>query len=81
MGFTTGTPSCSTNLSPFYLLPPLPLPLPPSLPPSLLPSLPLSAYAEYFLMDASEAYAPIMATVHEKIYLSKVCDVMITSSQ
>jgi DNA (cytosine-5)-methyltransferase 1 len=31
-----------------------------------------TAYAEYFLMEPSEMYAPIMATVHEKIYLSKV---------
>ena len=33
---------------------------------------PLSAYADYILMEPSTAYEPIMATVHEKIYLSKV---------
>ena len=32
-----------------------------------------TAYAEYILMEPSTAYHPIMATVHEKIYLSKVC--------
>nr|AKR53930.1 DNA (cytosine-5) methyltransferase 1 [Latrunculia apicalis] len=31
-----------------------------------------TAYAEYILMAPSAAYHPIMATVHEKIYLSKV---------
>lgn len=31
-----------------------------------------TAYAEYILMEPSAAYKPIMATVHEKIYLSKV---------
>lgn len=31
-----------------------------------------TAYAEYVLMEPSSAYQPIMATVHEKIYLSKV---------
>ena len=36
-----------------------------------------SAYAEYFLMEPSEMYAPIMATVHEKIYLSKVNDIFL----
>jgi len=30
------------------------------------------AYAEYVLMEPSQAYHSIMATVHEKIYLSKV---------
>lgn len=39
-----------------------------------------SAYAEYFLMEPSEMYAPIMATVHEKIYLSKVSCVMMSTS-
>ena len=34
--------------------------------------LPASAYAEYVLMESSQAYHTIMATVHEKIYLSKV---------
>lgn len=38
------------------------------------------AYAEYFLMEPSEMYAPIMATVHEKIYLSKVSCVMMSTS-
>ena len=33
---------------------------------------PPSAYAEYVLMESSQAYHTIMATVHEKIYLSKV---------
>jgi len=32
-----------------------------------------TAYAEYILMEPSHAYQSIMATVHEKIYLSKVC--------
>lgn len=31
-----------------------------------------TAYAEYILMDASDDYADIMASVQEKIYLSKV---------
>jgi DNA (cytosine-5)-methyltransferase 1 len=31
-----------------------------------------TAYAEYFLMEPSPAYQPIMATMNEKIYLSKV---------
>ena len=31
-----------------------------------------AAYAEYVLMEPSQAYHSIMATVHEKIYLSKV---------
>ena len=31
-----------------------------------------TAYAEYFLMEPSAAYQPIMATMNEKIYLSKV---------
>ena len=31
-----------------------------------------TAYAEYILMEPSQAYQPIMATVHEKIYMSKV---------
>lgn len=30
------------------------------------------AYAEYILMEPSSAYQTIMASVHEKIYLSKV---------
>ena len=30
------------------------------------------AYAEYVLMEPSQAYHSTMATVHEKIYLSKV---------
>ncbi len=33
-----------------------------------------TAYAEYILMEPSRAYQPIMATVHEKIHLSKVRD-------
>lgn len=45
----------------------LSLPLKPPL--SLTPPL---AYAEYILMEPSQAYQSIMATVHEKIYLSKV---------
>ena len=32
-----------------------------------------TAYAEYILMEPSAAYRPIMATVQERIYLSKVC--------
>lgn len=32
-----------------------------------------TAYAEYVLMDPSPEYRGIMATVHEKIHLSKVC--------
>ena len=31
-----------------------------------------TAYAEYILMEPSSSYKPVMATVHEKIYLSKV---------
>ena len=31
-----------------------------------------TAYADYILMNPSEDYAEIMATVHEKIYLSKI---------
>ena len=31
-----------------------------------------TAYAEYVLMEPSPAYQPIMATMNEKIYLSKV---------
>jgi len=39
------------------------------------------AYAEYVLMEPSQAYHSIMATVHEKIYLSKVRpgDIQLTS--
>ena len=45
--------------------------------PSISVSSPLNlflstAYAEYILMDASDDYADIMASVQEKIYLSKV---------
>lgn len=32
-----------------------------------------TAYAEYILMEPSPEYRGIMATVHEKIHLSKVC--------
>jgi len=40
-----------------------------------------TAYAEYVLMEPSQAYHSIMATVHEKIYLSKVRpgDIQLTS--
>ena len=31
-----------------------------------------TAFAEYILMEPSDAYRPIMATVQEKIYMSKV---------
>ena len=31
-----------------------------------------TAYADYILMNPSEQYETIMATVHEKIYLSKI---------
>ena len=31
-----------------------------------------TAYAEYILMEPSQQYRPIMTSVHEKIYLSKV---------
>lgn len=31
-----------------------------------------TSYAEYVLMEPSPAYQPIMATMNEKIYLSKV---------
>ena len=31
-----------------------------------------TAYAEYILMEPSPAYQPIMATMNEKVYLSKV---------
>ena len=31
-----------------------------------------TSYAEYVLMEPSTAYQPIMATMNEKIYLSKV---------
>ncbi len=32
----------------------------------------IAAFAEYILMSPSEGYAPIMDTVQEKIYMSKV---------
>lgn len=31
-----------------------------------------TAFAEYFLMEPSEAYAPFMTIVREKIYMSKL---------
>lgn len=37
-----------------------------------------TAYAEYVLMEPSPDYHQIMASVHEKIYLSKVCTPFLT---
>ena len=53
---------------------------PPDCQAHVTPSPPSTAYAEYVLMEASEAYQPTMATMHEKIYLSKVSPVCLPAS-